>query len=167
MKGFTKGNILISITLFILPILYVLLSEIIIVHNDSFTQIFLLLAVAIVVGTVYVLQLWIIKRSSTFMIKGLFGNNPLIIVVGTFILIFLIVTITLLFNNLFVDPFLQRLLTFLFAYPVMFIFIMIIGAFYKNILSGTRENILIISSFTVFIGLAILILLALFRNPTF
>ncbi|WP_368654122.1 hypothetical protein AB4Y30_03535 [Ornithinibacillus sp. 4-3] len=150
---------IIGIILFILPITFIFFSDKIFIGNKSLNNVFLMIASILVVGTVYFILEAIFKKNPNFLGKGIWKNPFNLIIIGTFLLFALSMTFLLLFNtyDLSKHPNLNRSVTFLLAYPTVFVLEVMVIGFYKILLpKNSGKDLLVKSSYTI-----LLILLAL------
>ncbi|GAA0425422.1 MAG: hypothetical protein ACQEWU_10480 [Bacillota bacterium] len=164
MKKEIRNRLIILIVLAFLPILFLTIDYKLDVENNYINSLFFVIATLIVTMTIYVILSLIIKKYPSLFEKGIWNNPFHTLMIGTLILFVFILVAVLSVNNLDFSPTMNKGLTFIMAYPVVFVLILMIDSFYKGVFNIVRERRLFISSISVVFILAIMILFGSLSN---
>lgn len=156
-----KNNLILLLALIIFAILFIYLDAKIVLDKQSFNSVFFIIACLIVMMSVYVILKIIIQKYPHFLEKGIWENPLNTLFIGTFVLFIFILVFILTSNNLQASPIINKTMTLIAAYPVSFVFILMVDAFYKRIFNVDRERRLLISTMSIVSGLALMILIGL------
>lgn len=156
-----KNNLTLLIVLIISAILLISLDAKIVVDNQSFDSIFFIIACLIVMMTVYVLLKVIVQKHPSFLEKGIWENPLNTLFIGTLVLFIFVLVILSVSNNLQPGPIMNKIMTLVVAYPISFVLILMVDAFYRRIFNVARERRLFISSISIVLVLATMILFSL------
>ncbi|MGM8365895.1 hypothetical protein ACLIBG_10520 [Virgibacillus sp. W0181] len=161
MKKHLRNNIVLLIVLILSAILFILLDDKFTVHNRGINSIFFIIATFIVTMTIYILLKTIIQKHPRFLEEGIWKNPLNTLFIGTFSLFVFVLIFVLASNNLEPTPIMNKIMTFIMAYPVSFVLVLMVDAFYKRIFNVDREKRLFISAMSIVLGLAVMILIGL------
>lgn len=161
MTKMNRNHIVLLIILTLCAILFIALSDIININNNGLHSMFLVIASFIIVMTIFIILKMIIQKYPLFLENGIWSNPFNTLFIGTFALFTLGIVFMFIHNSIELRPLFTRALTFMMAYPILFVLILMIDAFYKRIFAGNRVKRLFISSMTIVLGLAMMILLSL------
>ena len=161
MNKHLRNNIVLLIVLILSAILFIFLDDKFTVHNQGINSVFFIMATLIVTMTIYILLKVIIQKHPSFLEKGIWENPLNMLFIGAFALFVFVLIILFASNNLEPTPIMNKAMTLMMAYPVSFVLILMIDAFYKRILNVDREKRLFISSMSIVLGLAVMILIGL------
>ncbi len=159
-----KNNPIILIVLIISAILFISFDAQIATDNQNLNHIFFIIACLIVMMTVYVILKIIIQKYPSFLERGIWKNPLNTLLIGTLVLFILLLVFMSGFNYLQPPPFMNKTITLIAAYPVSFVLILMVDTFYSRIFSVDRERRLFISSISIILGLATMILFGLFST---
>lgn len=156
-----RHNIGLLIVLTLSVILFIFLDAKIDVDSQSINGIFFIIASLIVIITIYITLKIIIQKYPRFLEMGIWENPLNHLIIGTFVLFIFVLVFILSSNNLQLTPIMNKAMTLIMAYPVSFVLILMVDAFYKRVFNVDRGKRLFISSISIVLGLAIMILLGL------
>lgn len=161
MKKLTKDNYLITLILIFIPLLFIILPSWINDSNTVVETIAFIFITAIVIITNYRVILFIFNRYPMFLETGIFKNKLITFIIGAILLSTMIGVYIVIFNSIPIqEPLINRGITLLLAYPTLFVLILLIYSFIKNVFSGEKESLLFVSSFSILAVLIIMILLS-------
>lgn len=155
-----KKNILYLMILLLSMIFFIVLdvTSIIYVEKEFIKNLLFIIATVIVTMTVYVVLRIIIIMYPMFLNKGILASSFKTILFGLFILMLILLTLVFCSNNLDFDSMVSRIITFIIAYPVSFILVLMIDGFYKSLFNIEKEKRLFISTISINIILVAMIL---------
>lgn len=154
-----KKDVLFLVSLFLFPVFFAFFSEWVVIDNDMIKKLVYLFVGFVVITTIYIILSSIFKKNPHFLSRGIWGNKFFTFLVGAILLSLLIGVYILLFNSISVNSFLNRFLTLFLAYPVLFVLILMIHSFISNVFVDAKNNILLISSYSILVVQAIFMLL--------
>lgn len=164
MKISIRNHVILLILLTAAAVLFVGLDEQVNVDNPSFQSMFFIIATFIVIMTIYIILRMIIYKYPDFLQKGIWENPIHTLFIGTFALVVVLIAFMLIANNLEWNPMVNKAMTFLMAYPVAFILIVMVDAFLSRIYQADRDKRLFISSMSIVLGLAVMIIFSLLQT---
>lgn len=152
-------NIIYVVSLLIFPFFFAFFSEWVVMNHMLIKKIVLLFIGFVVITSVYIALSLIFKKNPHFLSRGILGHKFFSFIIGAILLSLLIGAYIMLFNSVALSPFLNRLLTLLLAYPVLFVLICMICSFLSHGLEKTPKSLLFVSSYSILALLAIFMLL--------